>query len=262
VEFGPMTRLRVIGLRYSYNNVPQALTDDLRASQPGLRVRAGWWQARTLASWTPMRRFSENVLPLARLIITDEAEGAPDSAWGSATFDCEAGRRDDGLRYCGGYEDAIAWAKKYADDRCPDGGCLVVLLQPEIELTGATGTCFCQSFELQTPAGNDVINVQGERLDLDQGPTLAHEIGHYLKLWHTWEDPHFGDRNEDALIGDIIGLRYAPAIRLEPQNRLDGRSTYDLMTYHRTVWSSVYSYCKAMLAVPGPNPVCYPGWDQ
>ena len=262
VEFGPTTSLKVIGLRYSYYNVPQALTDQHWSAQPGLRVRDGWWQARTLADWKPMRQMAENVLPLARLTISDDAAGDTDSAWGSASFDCEAGRRADGLRYCGGYEDAIAWAKKYADEICPKGGCLVVLFQPEIQLTGATGTCFCTRFGHQTPSGNDVINVQGARSDGDPGRTLAHEIGHYYGLLHTWDDPHFGHQNRDATIGDVVGLRYAPEIRLEPERRLDGGRTYDLMTYHQTQWLSVYSYCKAMHAIPGPHPVCYPGWDR
>jgi hypothetical protein len=249
-------------VRYSYDNVPQAMTDALRYSQPGLGVRAGWWQARTLASWEPMRRMAENVLPLARLTIKDDAAGTDHVAWGSATFDCEAGQRDDGLWYCGGYEDAIAWSKKYADELCPDGGCLVVLLQPEIDLTGATGYCSCRSYNQGTPGGNDVINIQEARAEIEQGNTLAHEIGHYYRLPHTWEDPHFGTRNEDATIGNVIGLRTTPRIQLEPQNRVGGGTTYDLMTYHRTLWLSVYNYCKAMHEIPGRHPVCSPGWDQ
>lgn len=263
VEFGPTTRLRVIGVRYSYHNVPEAMSEALRSSQPGLDVRPGWWQARTLASWEPMRRMAENALPLARLTIADDAPaGSTGSEWGSARFDCEAGQRPDGLWYCGGYEDAITWSKKYADELCPDGGCLLVLLQPESQLTGQeTGTCFCVSFGHGTPLKNSVINLQGERDPADRGNTLAHELGHYLGLPHTWDDPHF-DRRDDALLGDVIALRYTPAVRLLSQGNPDGTNTYELMTYRRPAWFSRYNYCKAMHAIPGRHPVCHPGWDR
>ncbi len=256
VEFGPTTALHVIGLRYSYHNVPQALTDQRRATEPGLNVEPGRWQARSSAAWQPMRLMAENVLPLARLTIADDAPGA---AWGSRSFDCRPGQRpDDGLRYCDAYQDAIAWAKRVADSECPEGGCLIVLLQPEIS-DGASGYCHCVSYGQGTPRGNSVINLQGERQLSQQGKTLAHEIGHYYKVAHTWEDPHF--HSEFTTIGDIIGLRYAPSIQLEPEHRLDGTLTYDLMTYQAQQWLSVYNYCKAMHEIAGPHPTCYPGWD-
>ncbi len=78
LTFGPSTSLKVIGLRYSYNNVPAALTQQLRGSQPGLTVSAGSWQARPTSAWEPLRRLAENALPLASLSspTTPPARGA------------------------------------------------------------------------------------------------------------------------------------------------------------------------------------------
>ncbi|KAA1418612.1 hypothetical protein F0U44_08925 [Nocardioides humilatus] len=261
VTFGPTTSLPVIGLRYSYHNVPAELTAARSASEPGLRVQPGRWQAANVALWGPMGAFAENVLPFARLSVTDDA---PSSAWGTRSFDCEAAQRpDDGLRYCDGYQDAIAWAKRVADQECPDGGCLVVLMQPEVS-DGGTGYCHCTSYRQGTPRGNSVINLQWERMLANQGRTLAHEIGHYYGVVHTWDDPHF-HFSKFATIGDIVGLRYANlqgGIELQPERRLDGTSTYDLMTYQPQQWLSVYNYCRIMHEVKGLNPVCAPGWEQ
>ncbi len=252
VEFGPTTSLTVIALRFSYHNVPQALTDEHAATQPGLNVRPGRWQARSVATWEPMRRMAENVLPLARLNISDDA---PTEPWGSRSFDCKAGQRNTGLRYCDGYKDALGWAARVADQECPTGGCLVVILQPESEFPrGENGVHF------MTARRNGVIGLQGERLPASQGNTLAHEIGHHFGLPHTWVDKHFNDHF--ATIGDMIGLRYAPSIGLEPGERLDGGPTYELMSYQRPAWFSVYNYCKAMHNIDGRNPTCSPGWDQ
>jgi hypothetical protein len=252
VEFGPTTSLSVLALRFSYHNVPQALTEEHADTQPGLNVRPGRWQARSVAAWEPMRRMAENVLPLARLDISDDA---PSDPWGSRSFDCEPGQRPSGLRYCDGYKDAMAWAGRVVDRECSDGGCVVVILQPESEFPrGENGVHFW------TERRNGVISLQGEKTAAAQGNTLAHEIGHHYGLPHTWVDKHFQDRF--ATIGDMIGLRYAPTIQLEPGWRLDGHPTYELMSYERPAWFSVFNYCTAMHNLPGRHPSCHPGWDQ
>ena len=82
-----------------------------------------------------MRRTAENALPLTRLSLADLA---PNAAWGSADIDCRAVRGADGTWGCAGYEDGRAWAANTIDARCPNGGCWIVLLQPELDRISST----------------------------------------------------------------------------------------------------------------------------
>jgi hypothetical protein len=249
LSFGPSTSLTVLGIRYSYYNVPDALTQQLKATQPGLNVASGWWQARPLSAWEPLRSMAENALPLAHLTINDDApDGAPYSVWGGHWFDCKAVQDANGNWGCSGYTDAKNWETTYVDQQCPNRGCYAMLLQPEID-SGENGTTW------SSPAGNHVMNMQGEAQTSAQGDTLAHELGHSLGLSHTWQDPNYP--RSDGGLGPFVALRYAPSFSLLSGKDAAGNTTaYDLMSYNRPAWFSPYSYCKAMAGLPGSHPLC------
>ncbi len=253
LTFGTSTSLRVIGLRYSYTNVPAALTHQLQASQPGLTVSAGNWQARPTSAWEPLRRLAENALPLTSLTIADDST----SAWGSKTFDCNAAHDPNTDQWsCDGYRDAKTWETAYADVLCPHGGCYVMLLQPEID-SGEDGTSWTST------AGNHVMNMQGEADPHNQGNTLAHELGHALGLGHA--DPQLSDADpnyprSDGGLGPFVAVRSVPSLELVPGTNGHGTTiAYDLMSYKRPAWFSPYNYCKALAGLPGSHPVCSPG---
>jgi hypothetical protein len=252
LTFGRSTSLKVIGLRYSYDNVPEALTQQLKGSQPGLNVPKGRWQARPTSAWEPLRRLAQDALPLTSLTITDKST----SNWGSKSFDCKAVHDPTSDQWsCDGYKDAKTWETSYADLLCPDGGCYVMLLQPEID-SGEDGTSWT------SPAGNHVMNMQGEADPHSQGDTLAHELGHALGLRHAGHlsdaDPNYP--RSDGGLGPFVALRYVPTLELVPGTDAAGHTAaYDLMSYQRPAWFSPYNYCKALAGLPGNHPVCPPG---
>jgi hypothetical protein len=253
MTFGPSTSLNVIGLRYSYYNVPAQLLAQLSASQPGLNVATGWWQARPISAWEPLRQRAEDALPLAHLTVAEQAPaGGEYSDWGSAWFDCRASQDPTTGRWgCQGYQDAKNWETAYIDHMCPTGGCTVMMLQPEID-DGENGT------DWVSPAGNSVNNMQGERLADAQGNTFAHELGHSLTLAHTFSDPSYP--RSDGGLGPFVALRYSPTITLIPGQSSSGTTIgYDLMSYNRPAWFSPYNYCKAMAHLQGAHPTCAAG---
>jgi hypothetical protein len=251
LTFGPSTSLTVIGIRTSYYNVPAAMKAQLSASQPGLNVLDGWWQARPVSAWEPLRRRAEDALPLAHLTVND---ASADNPWGFMAFDCKAVQDGAGNWGCSGYQDAKDWETHYVDTYlCPHGGCTAMLLQPEID-DGEDGT------DWGSPAGNSINNMQGERSPDSQGNTFAHELGHSLGLAHTFQDPSYP--RADGGLGPIVALRYTPTIELMPGTDANGAtSTYDLMSYTRPAWFSVYNYCKAMSNLRGAHPNCAAGYS-
>lgn len=236
--FAPATGLGVFGARYSYTNVPPAM-------QQQLGLTSSRWPARPVSAWEPLRRTAENALPLSRLTVSDLA---PASAWGSVDIDCRAVLGGDGRWGCAGYEDGRTWASNTIDARCPNGGCWIVLLQPEIDL-GHHGAWW------RTGRGNHAINLQGEQSPTEQGLTLAHEIGHGLGLPHTWEDSSYPRR--DGGLGPFVALRHSPGISLVSGQDVSGRTTaYDVMSYSGPAWFSPYNYCKALGTASGGRTTC------
>src|SRR5262249_55116414 len=83
---GAASSISVYGLRYSYYNVPAALQGPTGRND-------GWWPARQVPDWEPMRASAENALPTAHLYVNDTAPG---SYWGQVWFDCRAARDANG----------------------------------------------------------------------------------------------------------------------------------------------------------------------
>jgi hypothetical protein len=246
LSFGPTTSLQIFGLRYGYTNVPTAMVDALKATQPGLNNGfAGYWLARQVADWEPMRVTAENALPLAALSVTDQS---PNSIWGASSFDCKGAQDTNGAWSCGGYVDARAWAEAYVDQKCPNGGCWVIVLQPEVD-DGHHGAHYVSD------KGNHVINIQGERSADQRGLTMAHEIGHGLGLAHTWEDTSYP--RSDGGLGPFVAVRYSPSLSLVSGQNATGQTTaYDLMSYDTPAWFSPHNYCSAMAGLTGSHPLC------
>jgi hypothetical protein len=234
---GSASGISVYGLRYSYYNVPSAMY--------GLTGRTdGWWPARPVAAWEPMRVTAENALPTAHLWVN---ETAPNSYWGTNWFDCRGVSDSNGNWGCGGYLDARAYGESYIDGQCPNGGCWVVVLQPEID-SGHHGAHYI------SPRGNHVINLQGESQPTEQGLTLAHEIGHGLSLLDM---PNSSYPRSDEGMGPYIGFRYSPSNALVAGTNIYGATTaYDLMSYRSPGWFSPYSYCKALAFASSNGIVC------
>jgi hypothetical protein len=230
--------LSVFGVRYSYYNVPPAMQ-----AQQGLVSE--WWQARPASAWEPQRVTAENALPLAHLSIVDLA---PSDDWGSFYVNCRGAQDPRGVWGCAGYEDGRNRARDIIDARCPSGGCWIVVLQPEIDYRH-------DGWSFWSAHGNFVVNLQGEAQPMEQGLTLAHELGHGLTLPHTWDDPSYP--RGDGGMGPFVGLRYSPTFSVVPGTDEFGRTTaYDLMSYGWPWWLSPYNYCKALRVASGSRLVC------
>jgi Metallo-peptidase family M12B Reprolysin-like len=255
LSFGPSTSLTVYGIRYSYFNIPREMYDQLKATQPGLgSTFDGWWKARQLSDWEPLRRMAENALPLAKLNIPDDAPaGTPYSEWGNHWVDCKGAKNAAGKWQCGGYLDGRKLGEDFIDAKCPNGGCRVMVLQPEIDYNHEDGAHY------KSPKQNHVMNMQGEAEPGSQGNTLAHEIGHSLGLPHTWDDTNYP--RSDGALGNFVAVRYAPTLALVPGTTTTGTTaSYDLMSYSRPAWFSPHNYCAAMAKLPGSHPLCAPGF--
>jgi hypothetical protein len=227
--------LHVYGVRYGYSNVPPVIQQPAGLSGPD-------WPARPQSAFEPLRVTAEDALPVARLFID------PIPSQGSPILDCAA-QQVDGVWSCGGYVQGREAAQNIIDAQCPDGGCWIAILQPEID-SGHHGAHW------MTPKGNHAINLQGERSPAEQGLTLAHEIGHGLGLPHTF-DPGTDYPRTDGGLGPFVGLRYSPSISLVSGRDTAGRTTaYDLMSYNGPSWFSPFNYCKAMPAATARRLTC------
>lgn len=241
MTFGPQNApsITIYGWRYGYNGLPTDVQ-----SRYGLPTSDFPPQPRD--ELEQYAKLAQNVLPVASISVDWSLDDNPPS------IEC----RGDGNGGCGAYEDARYDAGIAMDQRFPEGGHAMVVLQPELpSVSGGHG------FTCTTPRGNHRINII-DHTGSDAGFVLAHELGHSLGLWHTPEvdasprpptddalDPGFQRLN--GAMGPFIGLRigapgHLPQLMLGENHPAGTVAHYDLMSYSFPQWISPFSYCVAM----------------
>ncbi|GAA1782932.1 hypothetical protein GCM10009682_01250 [Luedemannella flava] len=241
VAFGPNGAPVVINLtaaRIGWTNIPPAMQAQVGLTGPV-------WPARRASVWYQQRATAENALPISSLNINDLTW--VDQAY--ALFDCKAVLGADGRWSCPGYLDVRSWTEAKVDALCPNGGCWLAVMLPELD-DGHHGN------HKTTSKGNHAITLLGERVPSEQGLTLAHEIGHGLGQAHTWLNADYP--RADGGLGPYVGLRYSPTYSLVSGQDTTGRTTaYDVMSYDSPAWTSPYSYCRMLPIATGNRLNCW-----
>jgi hypothetical protein len=232
---------------YDLVNVPPAM-------QKQLNLTSSTWPARSLSALEPARALAENMLPV--ISITTKRIGTRpypidcgavrhvDPATHTATWSCD-----------GGLDAARALGTRLIDQLVPGGGGWIAGVQPET-------TCRC-GLHVTTAAGNNRISLQqNDPTDV----TLAHEMGHGLGLGHTPEVKEAPDMNyprANGWLGPYVGLSYAAGpVTTAPGHTVDGHLGFDVMSYNTdSLWTSPYSYCKALATSSRGTTRCPDGLD-
>jgi hypothetical protein len=189
------------------------------------------------------RRYTENIFPIPNLwIVPWPGNPVP-------TFDSDPAP---GLT---AWQKADAWALDLLNNRYPDGGKRIFILQPDLDAGyhGLTTPCACPG---------PLVNITTRSTDniTDPGPTMAHEIAHSWGRPHTFDPGGFP--RSDFSLGSQVGIRtnagtFGWGIELLPGQTRDGRpARYDLMSYNAPFWITPYTYCQLMAAISAGEVTC------
>ncbi len=139
---------------------------------------------------------------------------------------------------CGGVTRASAYAAKRIDYLHPHGGNRYYMLQPD-KSPGYFG------FSYVTGSSNVVTYAQNYLAD--EGPTLAHEMGHALGVWPHTFDPGSPYPRKDGFVGINPGIKthFRPP-QVVPSKVGGNKASFDIMSYTAPYWVSDFNYCQLL----------------